>query len=114
MPEVTGFGEIGIDLTAPPSQWARQLDLLSDILGSLGHDQVLVIHCRRIRNNHTDDVYDILLQRLRHRVPPQQSVHLHCFDGDRDTVAKWTQQVPYIYFGYTSLVSTFSRRQQEL
>ncbi len=114
MPEVVGFGEIGLDRTSPVNEWDDQLDILQEVGQFIDRRHVVILHCRRCSiRDHDHHAYRILLHHMRRMVRRNQSIHLHCFNGDPTTVREWSREFPNTYFGFTRMVDTFDRDQRD-
>ncbi len=114
MPEVVGFGEIGLDRTSPVNEWDDQLDILQEVGQFIDRRHVVILHCRRCSiRDHDHHAYRILLHHMRRMVRRNQSIHLHCFNGDPTAVSEWSREFPNTYFGFTRIVDTFDRDQRD-
>lgn len=103
-PEVAALGEVGLDYTANQSMWGQQHVALDRALKHLQPSQVLVLHAR--------GAYYQLLFQLKGVVRPEQEIHLHCFEGDRQLMTDWLKEFPNTYFGFTGLVQHFNEAQR--
>lgn len=104
-PEVTVLGEVGLDYTTDQSMWGQQHVALDRVLKKLQPSNVLVLHAR--------EAYYQLLFQLKGVIPPDQRIHLHCFEGDQQLMVDWLRQFPNTYFGFTGLVQHFSEAKKE-
>ena len=102
LPGVVGIGEVGLDYSAPPEEWACQQRVLDMVLSNLPRDKVLVIHNRGMTP--TMDMPQ-LLYHMKGLVDNSQRIHVHCFNGSKEAVDLWIENFPNVMFGYTSMVS---------
>ena len=103
-PEVAALGEVSFDYTINQSMWGQQHVALNITLKHLQPSQVLVLHAR--------GAYYQLLFQLKGVIPPQQEIHLHCFEGDRQLLTDWLKEFPNTFFGFTGLVQHFNKAQK--
>jgi Tat protein secretion system quality control protein TatD with DNase activity len=76
--------------------------------------QVLVLHCRGPMHQDPTATYTRLQALLvKARVPVQQRIHLHCFNGSRAVVDNWSLVFPGTKFGFTLLVRSFDDQQKD-
>ncbi|KAH3703675.1 hypothetical protein DPMN_078717 [Dreissena polymorpha] len=110
LPEITVFGEVGIDHTEDPTHWAQQHVVLDKALGFLRPDQVLVLHNRRAQDKEGDDMLQ-LLYHLKGVIPREQKIHVHCFTGSIMAVELWIKEFPNVHFGLTKVARSEAERQ---
>ena len=65
LPNISGLGEVGLDRTAPISEWNSQLQVLSKAIGFLQNRHVLVLHCRGVERKDLSEVYSTMLMHLK-------------------------------------------------
>lgn len=85
--------------------WGQQHVALDRVLKNLQPSNVLVLHAR--------EAYHQLLFQLKGVIPPDQRIHLHCFEGDQHLMVDWLRQFPNTYFEFTGLVQHFSEAKKE-
>ena len=85
---------------------------------AIGVPELLVLHCRGMKDKDNSEAYDLLCQSLQHCVGQGVLIHLHCFNGKPKVVKKWLEAFPNTYFGFTKMVGDFTgeyaRAVQEL
>ena len=104
-------GEVGLDLTAPFSEWSSQRQLLERILPLVKPSQPLVLHFHA-RDPWGNDVGARGRAILQKQVAKDQKIHLHCYTGTIHEVRNWLETYPNLYVGYTAIVSNFDVEQQ--
>ena len=77
---------------------------LDRALKHLQPSQVLVLHAR--------GAYYQLLFQLKGVIQPEQEIHLHCFEGDRQLLTDWLNEFPNTFFGFTGLFQHFNESQK--
>lgn len=82
VPRVIAFGEVGLDYTEPKSQWARQADVLVQLLSLNGVSKPLILHLRGT----SEDVLGAEVGMEAFRILKEwcarmQPIQLHCFTG---------------------------------
>ena len=113
MPEVGALGKVGMEYTADPSMWSKQHAVLDRVLEHLQHSHVLVLHARGMMSGQPGGTYLQLLYQLKGVVPQEQKIHLHCFEGNLDTMNQWQRVFPNTHFGFTGLVQHFNNDSKE-
>ena len=103
-PEVAPLGEVGLDYTVNQSMWGQQHVALDRALKHLQPSQVLVLHAR--------GAYYQLPFQLKGVIPPEQEIHIHCFEGVRQLLTDWLKEFPNTFFGFTGLVQHFNEAQK--
>lgn len=96
-PAVKILGQIGLHYHVEPSRWASQHVLLDKVLKHLQPSHVLVLHARANQGDQTGVGHIQLLFQLKGVVPPDQKIHLHCFEGTTDMINRWTEEFPNTY-----------------
>ena len=104
-PLVAGLGEIGLDRSAPRSEWVSQILRLKNLLPLMKPTQVLVLHCRGTQESPVDEALLMLLYVVKAYVPSTQLIHLHCYTGSWELVDEWLESFPNTYFGFTILAA---------
>jgi Tat protein secretion system quality control protein TatD with DNase activity len=112
--QLVGFGEMGLDRTAPISEWIAQEDLLLELLKEVPSQGVLVIHARGAPWDPFDEEP---LRRILHlfrvaRVGYHRAVQLHCFGGTPELVEMWLRDFPLTHFSFTLKVENFAPAQR--
>ena len=113
-PCVSALGAIGLDHTVPLDKWRTQEKVFMKVLSLTKVTRPIVLHLRGPAfDKYGLGVSSRCIQLLQKNVSPRQLIHLHCFSGDSELVADWLAEFPNVYFGYTSLVSSFTPAQIE-
>jgi Tat protein secretion system quality control protein TatD with DNase activity len=109
-PRCAGLGEVGLDYrhNQLDLQRARQRRGLEGMLRLRAGNQAVVLHCRG--SGAMADCLGIVSQHLR---PGTAPVQIHCFLGDSQDVARWTEAFPgcLFSFGPKSLTLTGTTRE---
>ena len=105
-PLVVGLGEVGLDHSVPSSEWGIQQDCLQTVLQFLEPRHVLVLHCRGMRGQSSEEAYCSMLYQLISSVPSEQRIHLHCFSGNRRVYERWSRYFPNTFYGLTRMVAS--------
>lgn len=99
-----GLGEIGLDRTEDPENWADQMLTVERILNYLLPEHVLVLHCRSISKLADEAILSMLHLLTAHpSVNREQLIHLHCFTGSPAILQKWIGTFPNTYVGFTAI-----------
>jgi Tat protein secretion system quality control protein TatD with DNase activity len=112
--QLAGYGEMGLDRTAPISEWIQQEELLLELLKTAPSHGVLVIHAR---GGPWDPFDEEPLRRILHlfrvaNVGYHREVQLHCFGGSPELVGLWVRDFPNTYFSFTLKVEAFAPAQR--
>ena len=110
LPGVRGVGEVGLDYSVPPEEWAQQHIILDKILQNIPEDKVLVLH-NRSQDRNLDGMQ--LLYQMKGVVPRGQFINLHCFSGSSLAVSEWIRHFPNIHFGFTPGITQAPPAHQE-
>ena len=113
IPEVGALGEVWLDYTEDPSMWPKQHSVLDRVLENLQPSHVLLLHARGMMSGQPGGTYLQLLYQLKEVVQQEQKIHLHCFEGNLDTMNQWQQVFPNTHFGFTGLVQHFNNYSKE-
>ena len=108
MQEVGALGAVVLDYTADPSMWPKQHAVLDRFLEHLQPSHVRVLHARGMMSGQPGGTYLQLLYQLKGVVPREQKIHLHCFEGNLDTMNKLQRVFPNSHFKFTGLVQHFN------
>ncbi|XP_033761647.1 putative deoxyribonuclease TATDN2 [Pecten maximus] len=114
VPDVAGFGEVGIDHTVrSPDMWYRQEEQLRSMLPHIQPHQVLILHIRGLRDDPTGlEAYMRCFDVVREWVPLEQKIQLHCFSGTEEVIRVWLERFPNTYFSLSGMVAKFSDVQR--
>jgi hypothetical protein len=113
-PGVRGLGEVGLDRTFAHAHWTIQEEALGSLLRLLSPMQVLVLHyCGPLHQDPTATYTRLQTLLVKARVPVQQKIHLHCFNGPLAVVDNWSLVFPGTKFGFTLLVQSFDDEQKD-
>ncbi|MES9880772.1 MAG: TatD family hydrolase [Sedimenticola sp.] len=111
---VRALGEIGLDRSCPQESWAKQEQVLDEVLRLCNPQLLLLLHIRETKGDtHGRDVSRRCLEIVQRRCPRDQRVHLHCFTGGTKQLQEWMTAFPNSFFGFTGLVAKFSKGQKE-
>ena len=109
LPEVSGFGEIGVDHTMPISTWTDQTNKIDRAIRAADNlPRIVVLHCRGVQNEDNTEAYNLLLKTLSLRLGCGALIHLHCFNGSSRIVDMWLETFPNTYFSFTRMVGSFT------
>jgi TatD DNase family protein len=113
-PRVAAVGEVGLDRTCPQSAWEPQEKFLEEVLGLGCLGRVLVLHVRGSRHDKNGkEVYAKCLDIVKRQCTRHQRIHLHCFNGCAKVLKAWSSHFPNCFFGFTSMVRSFTLPQRE-
>ncbi len=108
------LGEVGLDRNTHPDTWARQEDVLDQVLKMCNSQLLLILHLRgNKKDRHQAAVSRKCLEIVRRHCPKEQRIHLHCFAGGLEQLQEWRTSYPNCYFGFTGLVAKFHKGQRE-
>ncbi|XP_068714932.1 putative deoxyribonuclease TATDN2 [Montipora foliosa] len=101
-PKAIALGEVGLDYS---SHSASPPDIQKEVFAKQANwavtlEKPLVVHCR--------DAESDTLEILQACVPTDWRIHMHCFTGSSESVAKFCQHFPNLFIGITALV-TFAK-----
>jgi Tat protein secretion system quality control protein TatD with DNase activity len=112
MPEVVGFGEVGLDRTMPPNTWMDQLMKLEKVLPFLEARHVLILHCRGLTRDADETLTTLLHLLVARGLPTEQGIHLHCFCGTALSVNMWLERFPNTHFEFSLMVEGYDPVQE--
>jgi len=97
-PKAVAWGETGLDYHVMNSDKEVQKQVFTrQVLRAVELGKPIVVHSR----DSGDDTYEILKGFL----PPEHSVHVHCFTDGADVARKLVAEFPNLFFGFTGVIT---------